>query len=143
MGCHHSIRHDKFPKQGRFNGRRVVVCFHYDLDHTFPGTICRDDDEEPLRTIIQLDDGRVVLSDECQWSIQPQVEQHETSVTLDVDDISVCVAHEMRRQGHFQGVGDLVTRWLIDAENGQLVVRSATFTESKNGLAFAERLKKT
>jgi hypothetical protein len=34
------------------------------------GTIIRDDMEEPFRTIISLDDGRVILATECMHSPQ-------------------------------------------------------------------------
>ncbi len=67
MGCHHNIGYARFPKQGNFKNQRVNVCFNYNLDHTIQGTIVRDDSEAPFVTIIQLDDGRFVLTSECQW----------------------------------------------------------------------------
>jgi hypothetical protein len=45
---------------------RTRVCFNYDTSKTIMGTIVRDDYEDPWRTIISLDDGRVVLGSECQ-----------------------------------------------------------------------------
>lgn len=62
-----TIDFDSFPQQGAYKGTRVRVCFHYDASRTIEGTVLRDDTEEPGRMIIQLDDGRVVLSTECQW----------------------------------------------------------------------------
>lgn len=50
-------------------GRRVKVCFHYDTRQTVCGTVVRDDSEHPWKTIIRLDDGRYVLSTECQYTM--------------------------------------------------------------------------
>lgn len=58
---------NNFPKQGVWLGKRVVVCFNYDTSRQFPGVVVRDDAEEPGRMIIGLDDGRYVLSTECQY----------------------------------------------------------------------------
>lgn len=69
MGAHENISADRWPKQGAYLGRRVSVCFHYDTSREFPGVIVRDDDEEPGRLIIRLDDGRVVLATECMYSL--------------------------------------------------------------------------
>lgn len=64
-----------FPKQGDFLYRRVKVCFDYDTSQTWEGRIVRDDCEPPGRLIIALDDGRYVLSTECQYSfIKEQAE---------------------------------------------------------------------
>lgn len=68
MGIHGNITSTKYPAQGSYLGRRVSVCFHYDAGTLVPGTLVRDDVEDPWRTIIRLDDGRHVLSTECQWS---------------------------------------------------------------------------
>jgi hypothetical protein len=68
MGVERNISHDKFPKQGMWIKKRVKVCFNYDADHHVMGTIVRDDAEYPHKTIIQLDDDRVVLATECQYS---------------------------------------------------------------------------
>lgn len=75
MGCVNKISDNTFPKQGDYLGKRCRVIFHYGhhgpVEHM--GTIIRDDmerphpDKEPL-TIIQLDDGRVVMSTECQYA---------------------------------------------------------------------------
>lgn len=69
MGVHANITKDKFPGQRSFRGKRTRVCFHYDMTVEFPGTIIRADAEEPGIIIIQLDNGRVVLDTECQFSI--------------------------------------------------------------------------
>ena len=76
MGCVENITHNKFPKQRDHDykfpemavGARVNVCFHYDTKHLCPGTVVRDDLEEPFETIIKLDDGRYVRGVECQYS---------------------------------------------------------------------------
>lgn len=68
MGCEQTISATQFPKQGDQWGRKVFVCFNYDTSQTFLGLVVRDDAEEPGRMIIKLDDGRHVLSTECQWS---------------------------------------------------------------------------
>lgn len=67
MGTHVNITSTKFPKQGRFLGKTVEICFHYETDQLFQGTCIRDDMEEPFLTIFQLADGRVVLGKECQY----------------------------------------------------------------------------
>ena len=71
MGCVDSIRHDRFPKQGGYLNRAVLVVFHFDTEHTFAGVIVRDDVEPPFQEIIRLDDGRYVLTTECQWRPAP------------------------------------------------------------------------
>lgn len=70
MGVHANIAADRFPKQGSFLGKRVLVCFNYDTTREFPGVCLRDDNEEPFRTVFSLDDGRIVLATECQY--QPE-----------------------------------------------------------------------
>lgn len=68
MGVHPNVSVAKFPKQGSFHNRRVKVCFNYDADNFIMGTIIRDDTEDPFVGIIKLDDGRHVLTTECQYS---------------------------------------------------------------------------
>lgn len=67
MGCVYNISHQNFPKQGSFLGKTVVVCFHYCTEHWVSGVCVRDDIEDPGRMIFKLDDGRYVLSSECQY----------------------------------------------------------------------------
>lgn len=67
MGCVESISYDRFPKQGTYLNKKCKVCFFYG-DETISGIIVRDDMEQPFLTIIRLDDGRHVLSTECQYS---------------------------------------------------------------------------
>lgn len=67
MGVHSNIDFDKWPKQGAYLNEPCRVVFNYDTSHSLFGKIIRDDAEEPGRMIIQLDDGRIVLSTECQW----------------------------------------------------------------------------
>lgn len=71
MGVVANVGYKRMPKQGTWLGKRTKVCFNYDTSRTVMGTIVRDDDEEPRLTIITLDDGRVVLSTECQHSPEP------------------------------------------------------------------------
>jgi hypothetical protein len=47
----------------------VEVCFQYDTSRTIGGIIVRYDAELPHRGIIRLDDGRYVLTTECQFHI--------------------------------------------------------------------------
>lgn len=70
MGVVENISADRCPRQGRHLGARVQVCFHYDTSQMFDGIILRDDVEDPGLGIIQLDNGRVVLMTECQYSIR-------------------------------------------------------------------------
>lgn len=71
MGCVEGVGYDVFPAQGPHLGKRVKVCFNYDTSHTLLGNIVRDDStgKNYDRTIIRLDDGRYVLSTECQYSL--------------------------------------------------------------------------
>lgn len=68
MGCHKNIGFDAFPKQGKFLGRLVDVCFDYDTSKVIRGKIVRDDSEEPGTLLIELVDGRFVNATECQYS---------------------------------------------------------------------------
>jgi hypothetical protein len=66
MGWHKNITAEKFPEQGSFLNRPCRVRFHYGPKE-FHGTVVRDDMEEPFVTIIKLDNGRYILSTECQY----------------------------------------------------------------------------
>lgn len=70
MGAVPTIGFDRMPKQGKWAGFRARVRFHYECDRAreIMGTIVRDDAEAPGVMILQLDDGRYVLSTECQYS---------------------------------------------------------------------------
>jgi hypothetical protein len=70
MGVEKNITISKFPHQGSWLGKKTKVCFHFDANSYIMGTIIRDDMEEPFRTIISLDDGRVILATECMHSPQ-------------------------------------------------------------------------
>jgi hypothetical protein len=67
MSMVNGISATEFPKQGRYLGQRVRVCYNYDYTNVTEGTCIRDDTEEPGQMIFQLDDGRVVRSVECLW----------------------------------------------------------------------------
>lgn len=71
MGCVRNVGYDEFPRQGGHLGRRVEVCFNYDATRTLGGEVVRDDAEEPGVEIIRLDDGRYVLTTECQYRVPP------------------------------------------------------------------------
>lgn len=68
MGVVESISFKSFPKQGPWLGKRTQVCFKYDTSHLTGGVFVRDDAEHPGVSIIHLDDGRYVLTTECQHS---------------------------------------------------------------------------
>jgi len=68
MGVQKNVSHDEFPEQGMNFGKRCEVVFNYDLRNILMGTIVRDDREDPYITIIRLNDGRYVMSTECQYS---------------------------------------------------------------------------
>jgi hypothetical protein len=68
MGVHKNISRDVFPKQDSGLGRKVKVYYHFDTLYFDEGVIVRDDVESPYVTIILLDNGRLVLSSECQYS---------------------------------------------------------------------------
>lgn len=80
MGVVATIDADKFPRQGSHLGCEVKVCFNYDSSRIIRGRIIRDDMEEPFRTVIMLEDERVVLSIECQYSL-PALERKATDET--------------------------------------------------------------
>lgn len=73
MGNVMTIDYKKFPKQGSFLGKKVEVCFHYNTSQLIAGTIVRDDAAEPYCCIIKLDNGRYILSTECQYSIKEKI----------------------------------------------------------------------
>lgn len=68
MGVHENIGIDTFPKQGTNLGKACEVCFRFDPSDRLRGVFVRNDTEEPYRTIIRLEDGRHVLTTECQWT---------------------------------------------------------------------------
>lgn len=68
MGNIATISATRFPRQGECLRMRCTVLFHYNYEVCLSGTIVRDDMEGPWRTIIRLDDGRYILSTECQYT---------------------------------------------------------------------------
>lgn len=72
MGSVATITASDFPKQGPFLGKRTKVIFHHGGPQLM-GTVVRDDYEHPWRTIIHIDDGRYIMSTECQYA--PEVEK--------------------------------------------------------------------
>lgn len=72
MGVVRTIGIAKWPIQGKWLDKRVAVCFNYDTDETIDGTIIRDDMEQPYETLIRMDNGRVVRSCECQFTLKEE-----------------------------------------------------------------------
>lgn len=70
MGVISTISYDRWPVQSKWLGRRVRVCYHYDTSKVHEGEIVRDDLETPGTQIIKTDDGRYLLSTECQWQLK-------------------------------------------------------------------------
>lgn len=68
MGVTPYINADNYPEQGIYYGTRVEVCYDYDTSRIAEGTVIRDDKTEPGLMIIRTDDGRAILSTECQWA---------------------------------------------------------------------------
>jgi len=68
---------EAFPEQGSWLGRRVEVLFGYTRP-AFKGVIVREDAVKPGLMIIRLDDGRHVMSLECQYSLLPEPPRSET-----------------------------------------------------------------
>lgn len=72
MGIVPNVSYDTFPAQGRLLHAVVLVSFNYEgRAREWQGVCVRDDLETPHRTIFRLDDGRYVLSSECQWREKP------------------------------------------------------------------------
>lgn len=69
MGCSKKVGIDIFPKQGPFLHCRVRVCFNYDTSSVIEGEMVRQDMEEPYLSIIKLDDGRYIMTTECQFQL--------------------------------------------------------------------------
>lgn len=67
MGVHRNIDIHKFPVQSSWVNEPVLVCFNYNTDVVVQGVIVRDDLQDPYLLIIKLDDGRFVMSSECQY----------------------------------------------------------------------------
>lgn len=91
MGNVETIAHDRWPRQSRHLGRRCDVTFHYDTTRRVSGLIVRDDDEDPWETAIRLDDGRIVLGAECQYSpVGPSADDRiRATHTLDQIDAAI------------------------------------------------------
>lgn len=77
MGCVGTITAYTNPKQTGNVNMRCKVYFHYNTGVFIPGTIIRDDDEEPYETLIKLDDGRVLRATECQYSFGDNIQFKE------------------------------------------------------------------
>lgn len=73
MGHIPEITDTKYPTQGEALHCRARVVFYDDFQEEFFGTIIRDDITPPGRTIIALDDGRVVLGTECVYSFYTKI----------------------------------------------------------------------
>lgn len=69
MGVVKNISYDRFPKQGDWLHKEVLVSFEYNSDRKIKGIIVREDMEEPGITLIMLEDKRIVIDTECQYYI--------------------------------------------------------------------------
>tara|TARA_R110002124_G_scaffold55183_7_gene156316 strand:- start:632 stop:847 length:216 start_codon:yes stop_codon:yes gene_type:complete len=69
MGIHENVGFNTFPQQGADLGAKVIVAFAYDTRYTLAGVCVRNDIDEPGITIFHLEDGRFVLSTECQYRL--------------------------------------------------------------------------
>lgn len=72
MGFSPYLAADRYPVQSGHVGARVEVRFIHGERRALFGVILRDDAEGDHRTIIRLDDGRVVLGGECLWGLAPR-----------------------------------------------------------------------
>ncbi len=77
MGVVKGVSATTFPKQGDWLHCEVKVCFDYDTANCIKGIVVRDDREEPGLCIIRLDDGRYVLTTECQHTLPVPRKSHE------------------------------------------------------------------
>ncbi len=69
MGQEKNISGDRYPRQDSFLGKSVEVCFNYDTSCMVRGRVIRSDGEAPGLMIIQLENGWVVRSTECQYRV--------------------------------------------------------------------------
>lgn len=76
MGIRKDLDWDKFPVQGSMILDLVKVVFHYDTSRSINGVVIRDD-AGVSDTFILCEDGRLVSSNECQFS---RVSKSEYSV---------------------------------------------------------------
>lgn len=71
MGVEKNVSLTEFPKQYEDQvNQKVQVYFNYDTSQGILGTMVRSDAEDPYRGIIKLDDGRYILTTECQYTFQ-------------------------------------------------------------------------
>jgi len=68
MGSVATITNNSFPRQGRLLLTVVKLWFHHDMSVVFYANVVRDDAEQPFITIFKLNDGRYILSTECQYA---------------------------------------------------------------------------
>lgn len=109
MGHHKNIGMDFFPKQN-FVGQDVLVYFHFRPERTILGKIVRDDTEKPHVTIIQLDDGRFVLDNECFYE---KVNRSDFIKEERYEVREIALEHETK---HIV-VGSIAARSFLDMDN--------------------------
>jgi len=78
MGIHPNVGYDVFPVQGERLGEKAEVIRD---GQTVTGQIVRDDLIDPLVTMIELEDGSVVLSDEQDGYIKVEQGNHKDRPT--------------------------------------------------------------
>lgn len=70
MGVITDIDYNTYPKQSGYVGRTVDVIFNYDRSKMIERVVVREDVGKPYTMIIKLNDGRYVLSSECQYRVR-------------------------------------------------------------------------
>jgi len=90
MGVVDWVDFEKYPEQGTWVGKTVEVVFNFDTSKSILGRIIRDDREKPFLTILQLEDGRVLLATEYQYS--PKL--NELPQKLSFDPMYVAIESE-------------------------------------------------
>lgn len=71
MGVVANVGYDQWPRQSDKVGKEVIVYFNYNTSRSIMGIVRREDMENPGKMIIELPDGRFILSTECQYSFPP------------------------------------------------------------------------
>ena len=88
MGVQKSVGINHFPQQGSWLGHKVKVCFRYDTSNLINGTIIRQDIVEPGLTLIELEDGRIILDSECQYSLCKEEVMYDNYIVIKREDLS-------------------------------------------------------
>ena len=71
MGATHLIDAERYPDQGQDVNERVSVWYHSTSHIRHTGTRIRHDIAAPYRTILALDNGRILDATECHYELIP------------------------------------------------------------------------